>query len=151
MLPLTWLVVMISCSYSSSHQTDRGQDGSYYLDRRIIILCRAVVSSHCYPKHKHFFSPQSLLNLLTPNTPTVFNYISPHTAIHLEYKCRSLNKPSLKSLCQVAGLFVYSSFHLATQVIRWLFCSCQAAEGVCHKTQSAHWPLAQISCFCHPN
>lgn len=77
MLPLTWLVVMISCSYSSSHQTDRGQDGSYYLDRRIIILCRAVVSSHCYPKHKHFFFFPESIEFADPQHPNSFQLHQP--------------------------------------------------------------------------
>lgn len=45
-------------------------------------------------------------------------------------------------------------FHPASQGILWVLCSCQAAEGSCHKTLvsllTAHWPLAWISCLHHP-
>lgn len=56
------------------------------------------------PRTQNIFS-WSVLNLLTLNTPTVFNYICPLPTPPMEYKCRSLNKLYLKSLCQVGRLF----------------------------------------------
>lgn len=102
-------------------------------------LCSAT--SHCYSEHNHFFW---VYWICWPPTPQQFSItLAPIPLHHLEYKCRSLSVPYLMGLCQVSVLFVCSSFQLATQVILWLLCSCQAAEGSCHKAQSASYcPLA---------
>lgn len=101
------------------------------------MLSWPIAISCCYSEHKHFlffsFPPRSLLNLLTPYTPTVFNYICPNPPPHLEYKCRSLSMPYLGGLCQVTSLFVRSSFQPAAQVILRALSRCQAAEGSCYK------------------
>lgn len=140
---MTLLVAMISCSQPSSRQSDRGQDLEAIIWVEESLCSAGLLLLHiATPNTNTFFS--SLLNLLTPNTPTVFNYISPLPPPHLEYKCRSLSMPYCKGLCQVTGLFVCSSFQLATQVILWVSCSCQAAEGSCHKTRSAPYRPAGL-------
>lgn len=136
---------MISCSHLSSHQSDRGQNLKAII-RPGESLCSAGAIATPHWGVEHFFPPSVLLNLLTPNTPTVFNYICPKLPPHLEYKCRSMSVPYLKSLCQVTRLFICSSFQLTAQVILWALFRCQAAEESCHKTRvcflSARWPFS---------
>lgn len=59
----------------SLHQSDL--EGIIWPEESLCLLGLLLLHI-CYSDHKHFFPPSTILNLLTPNTRTVFNYISPH-------------------------------------------------------------------------
>lgn len=135
---------MISCSHPSLQQSDRSWDLEAIIWAEESPCSAGLLLLHSAPlEHQRFFFFFSRVYWIcpSPNTPTDFNYISLHSP-QLEYKCRSSGKSYLKGLCQVVGLFVCSSFHLAVQVILFVLCTCRAAEGSRHKTQHPHGPLA---------
>lgn len=140
--------------YPALRGSNGEQDGSSYLGRRIIMLSWAIAAPYRNSEHKTLILFLKSIKFADPNTPPVFNCISPYPTPHLEYKCRSLSKAYLEGLCQVSSLFVHCAFQLATQVVLWVLSSCQAAEGGCQGTWSTSWSptglLAQIPCLHHP-